>query len=345
VRGGRGLKVKKTVFICILGLLLTAVSLPAQKKAEVKLKFSRQDGLMRVVFEAEGTFIQKIKVTTSPSQVKLDFPEPFNLTSQKDLPFGIAQAERSLIINVRERSEIKFFSLTGPARLVLDIRKKEIQTGKEPQKKIEKQTEMPTGKQPEKPVEKQPPPVVKVFAIDAGHGGYDFGITYGNVSEKDISLNLAKELGAALSKKGKKVFLLRKADQYLPLLERITLVNQKGPDLFISLHASISKNFVLYSPKFEEQSSNEAVALYALSMKQKKYAGKSKILSDCIEKTLREEFKGEIVHREMPLPLINSVGVPTVLIELPSPRFVVYDQQIRTRLINAFMKGIALYEQ
>jgi N-acetylmuramoyl-L-alanine amidase len=337
--------VKKTVFLCILGLLFIAVSVPAQSKAGVRLKFSKQDALTRVVFEAEETFIQRIRVTASPSRIKLDFPEPFTLTGQKDLPFEMTQTDRSLVIHLRDKSDTKNFSLKAPARLVLDIRKKETQTAQSP-KDTGKQIEKPAEKQPEKPSEKQPAaPSPKVFVIDPGHGGYDFGITYGNVSEKDISMHLAKDLGAALSKKGKKVFFVRKVDQYVPLLERINFVNQKNPDVFISLHASTSEKFALYGAKFDEQISNENVALYSLSMKQKKYAGKSKTLANCVEKAIKEGFKGDVIRRELPLPVISSIGAPAVLVEVPSPRFVVYDQQMKSRLINAIINGIESYGQ
>ena len=65
--------------------------------------------------------------------------------------------------------------------------------------------------------------------------------------------SLVKDLNALLSKKGKKVFLTRKVDQYISLSDRINFVNQKKPDVFISIHSSMSRNVVLYSPKFEEQ--------------------------------------------------------------------------------------------
>jgi N-acetylmuramoyl-L-alanine amidase len=189
------------------------------------------------------------------------------------------------------------------------------------------------------------PILSKIFVIDAGHGGYDFGITSGDVSEKDISLSLAKDLGTALSKKGKKVFLTRRVDQYMSLADRINLVNQKTPDVFISLHFSMSEKFVLYSPKFEEQGLNEMVDLYNLSFRQKNYIGKSKALSDSIGKSIKDGFKADIIHWEMPLPLLNAVGAPSVLIELPSPRHVVYDQQMISRIVNSIINGIALYGQ
>jgi N-acetylmuramoyl-L-alanine amidase len=314
--------VKKRFLLFLSISFLIAVSLSAQKKTDVLLKFSKQEDLIRIVFEAKEPFINKTKVTTSPSQIKIEFPEPFNLTAQKDLPFEVVPTDKLLVANLKEKSEVKFFRLSSPSRLVFDILKNEVQT--------------------EKQILTIP---FKVFAIDPGHGGYDFGIIYGDVSEKDISLNLAKDLYTVLSKKGKKVFLTRKADQYVSLADRINLVNQKGPDVFISLHSSMSENFILYNPRFEEQSSDEIVNLYSLSSRQRRYIEKSKAFSVSIEKAIEDEFKVDTICREMPLPILNSAGAPSVLIEFPSPRFLVYDQQMRARLINTIINGIALYGQ
>ena len=166
-----------------------AISFPAQTMTEVLLKFSQQEGSMRIVFEAEESFIQKIKVTASASHLKIDFPELFHLTSSKDLPFELISEERSLGINLKEKADIKFFRLSSPSRLVLDITKPD--------------TQSLDSKKKATPPENQPVPILlKSFVIDAGHGGYDFGIAFGNVSEKDISLSLAKDLGALTYKKG-----------------------------------------------------------------------------------------------------------------------------------------------
>jgi N-acetylmuramoyl-L-alanine amidase len=313
----------KRIFLIFLSLsLLTAASAYAQRKTEVLLKFSRQEGLMRIVFEAEEPFISKAKVTSSASRIKIEFPEPFSIAPQKNLPFDLEVSEKSLVVTPREKGEIKFFRLSSPARLVFDVQKKELQS------------------------ERQEIVILqKVFIFDAGHGGYDFGITYGNSNEKDVCLDLAKALGTALSKRGKKVFLTRRADQYLSIADRISLVNQRSPDVFISLHFSATKNFTVYSPKFEEQGTDEAVDIYSLSSRQRRFVGKSKALADAVQKAIEDEFKTDILRREMPVPVLNSAGAPAVLIESPSPRFVVYDQQMKTRLVKAIISGIALYGQ
>jgi N-acetylmuramoyl-L-alanine amidase len=326
--------VKKTVFFFIAVSLLIAVSLSAQKKTEVLLKVSKQEGTLRIVFEAEEHCINRIKVTTLPVQIKIDFPDPFNLTAPKDLPFELVPTEKSLVINLKEKSEIRFFRLPSPSRLVFDIRGLDIQT-----------KETSSEKHPASP-EKQPVSIIsRGFVIDAGHGGYDFGISYGDTSEKDICLNFAKDLSAALSKKGKKVFLIRRVDQYVSLADRINFVNQKSPDVFISFHSSQTQNITIFRSKLEEQSRLETFEPYSLSFKQKKFIAKSKALSDALGKALTDELKAIIVHREMPLPILNSVGAPAVLIELPSPGVVAYDQQMKTKLINSILNGLTAYGQ
>jgi len=185
----------------------------------------------------------------------------------------------------------------------------------------------------------------KTFVIDAGHGGYDYGIASHDMKEKDINLSLAQNLDTILSKKAKKVFLARKGDQYMSLLERVKFANQKNPDAFLSFHSSMSDNFVLYLPKFKTGGLNEMVDQYSLSSNQKKFIGKSKALSESIGKALKDEFKKNIIYRELPLPILISIGTPSVVIEYPSPTFITYDQPMKMRLLNAITSGLATYGQ
>ena len=230
--------------------------------------------------------------------------------------------ETSLLVTVRKEGQINFFRLASPSRLVFDMEKKE----PEPEKQESAISQ-------------------RVFVIDAGHGGYDFGITYGDVNEKDVCLDLAKELGAFLSRRGKRVFLTRRADQYLGIGDRVNFVNRKTPDVFISLHLSTTSDFTVYNPKFGDQSMDEVLNLYSLSSRQKRFLGKSKTLADAVKKALGNEFKIDIVSREMPVPVLNSVGTAAILIESPSPRFTAYDKQMKTRLVKAIIDGIAAYGQ
>ncbi|MFZ5908204.1 MAG: N-acetylmuramoyl-L-alanine amidase family protein [Nitrospirota bacterium] len=312
---------KKGLLILFI-LVFSVFPLSAQKKVPVSLKFSSQENTIRIVLEAEESFLARTKVTTSSTQIKAEFPEPYSLAPPPDLPFGLFTDEKSLTVNFREKGEIKMFQLPSPARLVFDVQKKE----------------MPAAKL-------SVPLLPGGLCIDAGHGGYDFGIPHGNTSEKEVMLTIAKDLNSFLAKQGRKSFLTRRTDQYMSIRERINFVNQKSPEVFISLHASNSEGFVLYSPRFEEQASPEAEEFYRLASGQRKHVRKSKSLAEGIGKALKDEFRVEIIQREMPLPILNSVASACVLLELPSPRYVLYDQQMRGKIINGLLQGISAYEQ
>ncbi|MGI9273580.1 MAG: N-acetylmuramoyl-L-alanine amidase [Endozoicomonas sp.] len=78
-----------------------------------------------------------------------------------------------------------------------------------------------------------------VVAIDPGHGGEDPGaIAHGGGYEKDIVLNIARDLEALLKREqGFKPVLVRTGDYYIPLRRRTEIARQAGADLFVSVHA------------------------------------------------------------------------------------------------------------
>jgi N-acetylmuramoyl-L-alanine amidase len=78
--------------------------------------------------------------------------------------------------------------------------------------------------------------------IDAGHGGNDVG-THGpsGYYEKDLTLDVAQRLGALISERmGSEVVYTRSDDTYVGLEERTRIANQRGADLFLSIHANSS---------------------------------------------------------------------------------------------------------
>lgn len=313
---------KRTFLLFSFISLFITLHLSAQQLTEIKLRFSTQVGLTRIVLEGNESCIQKAKVNPQALQIKIEFPEPFTLNPQKDPPFGISLQDNILILQVGEESAMKFFRLSSPPRLVLDIQDKTIVS------------------------ERQPSTIIaNKFVIDAGHGGYDFGITSGKKSEKEVNLTLVRNLGKALSSKRKKVFYTRKVDQYVPIVDRIRIVNKNRPDIFISFHTSMSEHFVIYSPKFENQvqDSQTVAEYYSISSRQRKYIGKSKALADSIESAIEGEFQIDAVRRNMHLPILNSAGAPCVFIEFPSPKFLIYDKQMEERINNAMLSGIADY--
>ncbi|HYC27221.1 MAG TPA: N-acetylmuramoyl-L-alanine amidase, partial [Chitinophagaceae bacterium] len=83
-----------------------------------------------------------------------------------------------------------------------------------------------------------------LVAIDAGHGGSNSGakgIT-SNILEKDYTLKMALQLEKYLKRKGIDVYMTRREDVDLGMIDRTLLLRQQDPDLLISLHLNSSGN-------------------------------------------------------------------------------------------------------
>ena len=80
---------------------------------------------------------------------------------------------------------------------------------------------------------------IPTIVLDPGHGGKDPGAIGANgTMEKDVNLQMAKQLKALLEATGRyKVVLTRTDDRLLPLRQRIEIARAAKADLFISLHA------------------------------------------------------------------------------------------------------------
>ncbi len=85
------------------------------------------------------------------------------------------------------------------------------------------------------------PDAFDVVVVDAGHGGDDEGALgpAGGV-EKDIVLEVARELAAQLRARGLRVVMTRSDDSFVPLERRTHIANDAKGDLFVSVHANAS---------------------------------------------------------------------------------------------------------
>ena len=81
--------------------------------------------------------------------------------------------------------------------------------------------------------------------IDPGHGGSDPGATSvsGEISEKALTLQLARELSERLARRGRvRIALTREDDRYLSLEQRAALARRLGASLYVSLHMDSAPN-------------------------------------------------------------------------------------------------------
>ena len=73
--------------------------------------------------------------------------------------------------------------------------------------------------------------------IDAGHGGYDRGGIPGQrVSEKDMTLDVARRLKSVLAASGYRVVMTRDSDVFVPLGTRSAIANSNRNAIFVSVH-------------------------------------------------------------------------------------------------------------
>ncbi len=196
--------------------------------------------------------------------------------------------------------------------------------------------------QPENELKRGKPLII----IDPGHGGVDPGAVGESVTEKELTLAVAKALKKELEATGKfRVSLTRSKDVYLPLRERFGLARDKGADLFLSLHADshndpLTRGASVYTLS-EKASDAEAAALAGRENKSDIIAGvdlsqqnsvvtdilidlaqrDTKNMSTRFASLLVKELKRETMllgntHRYAGFAVLKAPDVPSVLVEM-----------------------------
>jgi type II secretory pathway component GspD/PulD (secretin) len=132
------------IFIITFGNLISEDnSTPyAEQSEEILLRFAKHEGFERIVLEGGEPFINATKVTTFPSELKIEFPEQLDVKTLQKFPFRFSLKNKLLEINLGEKREINFFRLYYPSRLVFDIQK----TTKQVSSVFSKESDIKAGK-------------------------------------------------------------------------------------------------------------------------------------------------------------------------------------------------------
>ena len=106
--------------------------------------------------------------------------------------------------------------------------------------------------------------------VDPGHGGSDTGAIGPNqVTEKDVTLTIARELRKLLSSGGATVIMTRTTDCDVAyagasdseeLQARVDIANKAKADLFISIHADASADYASGTTTYFCENSNDYLA-------------------------------------------------------------------------------------
>jgi N-acetylmuramoyl-L-alanine amidase len=137
----------------------------------------------------------------------------------------------------------------------------------------------------------------KYIVIDAGHGGNDMGSVYGKFSEKEITVNIAKEIQKLNENQDQyEVILTRDSDSYPTLQERTAMINKLNPEMVISLHMNSNP---------EKETPKQGTEVYIQNTEN------SKKLAERISK----KFDVQKIE-ERNLHMLRETKAPAVLVEL-----------------------------
>jgi N-acetylmuramoyl-L-alanine amidase len=162
-------------------------------------------------------------------------------------------ADSMLIVALEsEAADIKIFSLTDPARVVIDVFRSQAAgpgsslglSGARPADLARSgpgaRVPDPRAPEPRLPVKKVGGDGLKLVVIDPGHGGHDPGaLGPRGTAEKDVTLDVSLRVAKMVEEQlGIKVAMTRSTDVFIPLRDRTSFANKHRADLFVSIHAN-----------------------------------------------------------------------------------------------------------
>lgn len=314
----------------------------------VKIRAARHQDSVRVVFTTEDFLVKNVSVILTKNRtIRIDLHSAaaaaaagrekpaISFETEKgqlksDTPVELIKSVTlaakgdSCIITIPNVEDIKVSKLQSPPRIVIDALF------------ITAPKESAAPAIPPRPLTDQIS--FKHIVIDAGHGGYDYGIRGAHFAEKDFVLLFARDFASLLAKSGKEALLTRKSDQIMNLAERIEAVNKKPQDLVISFHVASTKVPVLYTIPGKTDSSLELSAERNGDLKKMDIATG---IADSIAVNMEKDLSVKPVKEILPLSLLMKSKAPAILIELPNPDEFTYDKKGRERLMSSILKGLA----
>jgi len=271
--GNRRATVRSAISVLALGLAWS-VGIPAASAVTLSsIRHSSSKDRTRVVIDLSGQCDYSHRALQNPPRVVIDLPNGTVGQAQRTITDGFVKAVRSssasggglqVVLDLETSSDYAVFTLNNPFRIVVDVKhggspavttppqSRPVSTSRSNTTESPASGETASANKPgavetRPPLDIAPPPKdAWVIAIDAGHGGQDQGAHYFKTNEKDITLDLARELKTELERRqqsGVKIpvmtpILVRKGDYFIPLRRRWTLAEKQGADLFVSIHCN-----------------------------------------------------------------------------------------------------------
>ena len=183
----------------------------------------------------------------------------------------------------------------------------------------------------------------KVIYLDPGHGGLDPGAMYKNIKEKNINLQISKNLEKRLTKLGAIVYLTRYDDYDLSvnntinrkrsdLSRRGNIINKSDCDLFLSIHLNAENTGIWKGAQTFYNTNNK----------------ENKKIAELLQQQFKEDLNSKRkAKNKNDLYLQKRINRPGVLIEVgflsnASERYLLkqekYQDKVTLSIANALLK-------
>ena len=214
------------------------------------------------------------------------------------------------------------------------------------------------------------------IVIDPGHGGHDTG-TIGpeGLEEKNVVLDVGLRLRKLIQQRmGSEVIMTRSDDTFIPLEERTAIANQRGADLFISIHANASRDpsargiEVYYLNFTSDPNSLEVAARENATSQESVYQLQSLIKKIALTEKIQEssEFARQVDQsleaaeartgneppdrglKKAPFVVLIGANMPSILAEIsfltnPRDERLLGESNYRQQIAEGLYRGIARY--
>jgi len=303
----------------------------------LNLKTSNHPGFTRIVLEGHDMVISRAMVFQKDNSVLVNFPD-INFTIQhvkNDLPFSMTD-KNTVMFYPGEFTGLKVSTLKNPSSLIIDVYLKDARP------------DLGGGVMPmkiEKPAEDSAPVSIMTVVIDPGHGGYESGIVNDEYREKNIVFDIARKLRVLIDKGGAKGHLIRSSDRFVSQSERVSIANERTPDVFISLHIGKTDKTVLYVPVVTEHYEG-IVKQHLANRGQAEYMKKTVTLLNAVKQAVGASFGEDmVVVKPLPYSILSEIGAAAIMIELPYFDDADYIEELKEEIANTLYKGLYIYEE
>ncbi|MEN8007164.1 MAG: N-acetylmuramoyl-L-alanine amidase [Candidatus Krumholzibacteriota bacterium] len=200
----------------------------------------------RVVLDLTGPASFEVRRIGNPERLVVNvFGASFRQTGPIAVGDGLVRLIRrnpgdrraQVVLDLDHKAEFRNFSLPAgdgrPHRIVLDVLRAEPENDSAA---LADALPQPVSKPA---IALAPVPAPFMVIIDPGHGGLDPGASRKGLREKDVVLDISREMARLINAlPGYRAVLTRNADYGLELWQRVDFARRKEGDLFISVHCN-----------------------------------------------------------------------------------------------------------